>query len=225
MYRWLFIIPILGISFIAACKPARQKAETPATAEIVEPAAIAPTTAESDMVASLIDPAKLATLKSRGTNPRIMKIVAILATAKNHEKNQNHKKNQNHEKNPQTIVNNAIAKIGWGNSEKGRLTAAAILRNLEIAEKLGCTTPEDIAAMRRGRSPTVRRGPSAGDILSVDHIIPRAVVPELDNCIANLELMPLKLNQNKNDSIGPRQRDLAQKLYAAGLLENPGRVR
>ena len=33
----------------------------------------------------------------------------------------------------------------------------------------------------------------AGDQLSVDHIIPRAVVPELDNVIANLELMPLDL--------------------------------
>jgi hypothetical protein len=29
----------------------------------------------------------------------------------------------------------------------------------------------------------------------VDHIIPRAVVPELDNVIANLELMPLHLNE------------------------------
>ena len=32
----------------------------------------------------------------------------------------------------------------------------------------------------------------------MDHIIPRAVVPELDHVIANLELMPLRLNERKN---------------------------
>jgi hypothetical protein len=57
--------------------------------------------------------------------------------------------------------------------------------------------------------------------LSVDHIIPRSVAPELDNCIANLELMPLRLNQSKGDSIGDRQRSLARKLHSAGLRENP----
>ena len=61
--------------------------------------------------------------------------------------------------------------------------------------------------------------------MSVDHIIPRAVVPELDNVIANLELMPLRLNQSKNDKIGDRQKDLAGKLHAAGLLADPGKVR
>ena len=29
-------------------------------------------------------------------------------------------------------------------------------------------------------------------------IIPRAVVPELDNVIANLELMPLRMNESKS---------------------------
>jgi hypothetical protein len=68
----------------------------------------------------------------------------------------------------------------------------------------------------------VRKGPYAGDELSVDHIIPRAVAPELDNVIANLELMPLKLNEGKNDKIGARQLDLARKLRKAGLLSPEG---
>jgi hypothetical protein len=34
--------------------------------------------------------------------------------------------------------------------------------------------------MRRGRAPNVQKGPYKGDELSVDHINPRAVVPELD---------------------------------------------
>jgi hypothetical protein len=57
----------------------------------------------------------------------------------------------------------------------------------------------------------LRKGPYKGDELSVDHIIPRAVVPELDNVIANLELMPLRMNESKNDRVGARQLDLARK--------------
>jgi hypothetical protein len=82
---------------------------------------------------------------------------------------------------------------------------------------------EGLAAMRKGNAPTVRRGPYAGDKLSVDHIIPRAVCSELDNVIANLELMPLRMNESKNDKIGARQLDLAKKLHSAGLLSAQGK--
>ena len=70
---------------------------------------------------------------------------------------------------------------------------------------------------------TVMRGPYAGDQLSVDHIIPRAVTPELDNVIANLELMPLRLNERKNSHMRQRQRGRAQRLFHAGLLSREGR--
>ena len=49
------------------------------------------------------------------------------------------------------------------------------------------------------------------------------MVPELDNVIANLELMPLRLNEQKNFHMGQRQRDLTQKLFEAGLLSRAGR--
>ena len=81
---------------------------------------------------------------------------------------------------------------------------------------------EGLAEMRKGNAATVRRGPYVGDELSVDHIIPRSVVPELDNVIANLELLPLRVNERKNAKLGQRQRDLARKLNAAGLLSEPG---
>lgn len=58
--------------------------------------------------------------------------------------------------------------------------------------------------------------------LSVDQIIPRSVVPELDCVIANLELLPLKLSELKNAKIGQRQRALAEKLPKAGLLSQEG---
>ena len=56
----------------------------------------------------------------------------------------------------------------------------------------------------------------------MDHIIPLKVVPELDNVIANLELMPLRMNEEKNSKIGARQVDLARKLHKAGLLSSEG---
>lgn len=80
-----------------------------------------------------------------------------------------------------------------------------MVRNLTILQRLGGTLPEDLAYMRRGRTADVRRGPYAGEKLSVDHIIPRSVAPELDNVIANLELMPLSVNRKKSDKIGDRQ--------------------
>ena len=208
------LILLMAVSGCRKPEPAQPQKTEPATQ--AEPATTVPTTVESpesDQIAALIDPAKLATLKERGANPRILKITATLWLAKKTTTQQT--KNQN----PHEIVAAAIEKIGWENTEKGRLTAAAMLRNLDIAEKLGSTTDEDIDAMRHGKSPTVRNGPYDGDILSVDHIIPRAIVPELDNVIANLELMPLRLNQSKSDSIGQRQLDLANKLHAAGSLD------
>lgn len=167
-------------------------------------------TRESALVAPLIDPAKLATLGDRGANPRIQKAVAILWAAKQTGTD------------PAKVAADAVTRIGWAGTEKGKLTADALVRNLAIAEELGSVTPEDIEAMKRGRAATVRKGPYSGDIVSVDHIIPRAVVPELDNVIANLEFMPLKQNKSKNDSIGAAQVDFARKLHDAGLLGDAG---
>ena len=84
--------------------------------------------------------------------------------------------------------------------------------------RLGCLTPAGLHDMRRDQSPTITRGPYAGDQLSVDHIIPFSVAPSLDHVIANLELMPLKMNLRKKDSLGERQQALAQRLRRAGLF-------
>ena len=161
-------------------------------------------------IASLIDPAKLATLGKRGANPRVQKAVYWLAAA------------QKEGEKPAKVLDRAVALAGYKNSDAAKLTKDALLRNLDIAEKLGCLDDAGLAAMRRGNAPTVRKGPYKGDELSVDHIIPRAVVPELDNVIANLELMPLRMNETKNDKIGDRQRDMAKKFYQAGLLSRKG---
>jgi len=171
--------------------------------------AVAAQTEYPHQIASLIDPAKLATLGERGANPRVQKAVYWLATA------------QNEGEKPARVLDRAVALAGYKNAA-AKLTRKALLRNLDIAQKLGCLDAAGLAEMRRGKAPRVMRGPYKGDELSVDHIIPRAVVPELDNVIANLELMPLRINESKNDKIGDRQRDLARKLYKAGLLSGKG---
>jgi len=160
-------------------------------------------------IASLIDRDKLATLGPRGANQRVQKCVYWLATAR-----------QAGQK-PGDVLDRAVALAGY-KRDAANLTKDALLRNLDIAEKLGCLNAAGLAEMKRGKAPTVMKGPYKGDELSVDHIIPRAVVPELDNVIANLELMPLKMNESKNATIGDRQRDMAKKLQQAGLLSKKG---
>ena len=76
--------------------------------------------------------------------------------------------------------------------------------------------------MKRGRAPTVRKGPYAGDAISVDHIIPRANTPELDNVIANLELLPPRVNEQKSDKVGERQVSMAKAFHSAGILSDRG---
>ncbi len=67
-----------------------------------------------------------------------------------------------------------------------------------------------------------RRGPYKGDQLSVDHIVPRAVVPELDNVIASLELIPQRMNSTEADKVEARQVDTARKVNKAGLFSDKG---
>lgn len=199
MFRLLFLLTLC----LASC---RQPAQEAAGQAAPHAQAEAPSFPEGQILVPLMDPAKLATLGDRGANPRIQKITAWLATGKK----------QGRDPGPQ--VDFALSEIGWEGTAKARLTRAAILRNLAIAEALGCTDPEDIEAMKRGRAPIVETGPHAGEIFSIDHIIPRAVAPELVNVLANLEFMLLRANQSKGDAIGQRQRDLAKELHAAGLF-------
>ena len=71
----------------------------------------------------------------------------------------------------------ALGLAGIKNGLAAALTKAALLRNLDISGKLGCLDAEGMAEMRKGKAPTVRRGPYKGDQLSVDHIIPPRRLP------------------------------------------------
>jgi hypothetical protein len=154
-------------------------------------------------LASLTDPAKLATLQSdRAANPRLLKCVYWLNDYRSRGNN------------PSVAIREALTANG-SNPKHAELVHAGLLRNLDIAEKLGCLTPENLEKMRRGNSPTITRGPYAGQPAEVDHIVPISVVPELRNEIANLELMPRTLNRRKGSKMGARQRDYLRKLTRA----------
>ena len=77
-------------------------------------------------LASLIDPAKLATLAKRGANPRIQKAVAILEDARR-------------EACPvATVASNAVFLAGYTNAVLAQLRRDALTRNQGIAAKLDC---------------------------------------------------------------------------------------
>ena len=101
----------------------------------------------ADHIASLIDPDKLPKLGTREANPRVQKCVYWLATAR--------KAGQQ----PDKVLDAAVSKAGYRNHLAAKLTKDALLRNLDIAEKLGCLDTEGLAEMRRGKAATVRRGP------------------------------------------------------------------
>lgn len=168
------------------------------------------TSPSASNIAELIRPEKLATLGERGANPRVQKVVYWLAVAKQQGQS------------PKKIANEAVALAGYTNHLARQLTADAIVRNLDIATKLGCLDATGLEAMRHGHSPTINKGPYQGDHASVDHIIPLAICPELDVVIANLELLPARMNSSKRDRVGERQLPLARKLHDAYLLSAEG---
>jgi len=97
-----------------------------------------------------------------------------------------------------------------------------LLENLKIAKELGLLTPEGMAELRRGKSATITKGQYAGQEAEADHVIPRAVCPELANQVMNLELLPASLNRAKSDKVTERAKVFAKELYEAKLLSEEG---
>lgn len=96
------------------------------------------------------------------------------------------------------------------------------MRNVTILERLGCLDDDGLEKLRRGNAPTSTKGPYKGELATGDHIIPRSVCPELDNCIFYLEFLPETLNQRKGAKVRERQVQLARKWHKAGLFSDEG---
>lgn len=160
-----------------------------------------------EAIASLADPAKLATLGMRGANPRVQKITYWLLMVKQ----QGGK--------PDAVIDDAFLSFGWKGTPQGEETKLTMLRNLARAEYLGCNDAPGMDEMRRGHAPSIHKGQFYGDEMSVDHVLPRAIVPQLDNVLANLELMPGQMNRGKSDKLEARQVAFAHRFVAAGIID------
>ena len=162
-------------------------------------------------IANLTDPTKLATLKGeRAANPRLQKCVNWLAYAE--EQGQN----------PEAVLDESAKLNKTAGTPYAGFVRWGLLENLKIAKELGLLTPEGMAELRRGKSATITKGQYAGQEAEADHVIPRAVCPELDNQVMNLELLPAPLNRAKTDKVTDRAKVFAKELYDAKLLSEEG---
>ncbi|MDA7930120.1 hypothetical protein N9B63_04715 [Akkermansiaceae bacterium] len=163
------------------------------------------------IVAPLIDPAKLDSLKGkRAATPRLRKTCYWLEMARREGNDL------------EIVLDEAHTLTGAHKAERVKTQKDSLIRNVTILERLGCLDEAGMIKLRKGNAPTITKGPYAGEIVTGDHIIPRSVTPELDNTLFNLEFMPLTLNQQKSAKIGQRQIDLARRWNKAGLLSKEG---
>ena len=173
----------------------------------------APSTA-TVAIAAQTDPEKLATLKGeRAANPRLQKCVYWLAYAE--EQGQK----------PEAVLDKSAKLNKTERTPYAGFVRWGLLENLKIAKELGLLTPEGMAELRRGKSATITKGQYAGQEAEADHVIPRAVCPELQNQVMNLELLPAPLNRAKSDKVTDRARVFAKELFDAKLLSEEGWIK
>lgn len=164
-----------------------------------------------EILATLLSPVKIDTLKGdRAANSRLRKIVYWIEIARSSGDD------------PASIVLQAQRAAGYEGTPRADADRRALLHNRTILERLGCLDGAGMANLRRGKAPLITLGNHSGDIASVDHIIPRALCPELDERLYNLEFVPARVNAKKAAAVGDRQRQLAMRWHALGLLSADG---
>lgn len=123
---------------------------------------------------------------------------------------------------PEVLILAAQRKAGYAGTPRADADRESLVRNRMILERLGCLDAAGMVALKKGKAPSITKGPYAGDIVEVDHIIPFKVAPELDSKLYNLEFMPSRMNRAKAGSVGVRQKQLAAKWRKTGLLSEQG---
>jgi hypothetical protein len=156
-------------------------------------------------VASLSDPAKLATLGERGANSRLNKIVYWL-----------HEAGRSGMSYSSTIT--LAQTLNWTREPRAALVKESLLRNTRIAAQFGLFTPENLDRLRHGHAGHITKGPYANSAVEIDHIVPYSLAKEAGNELANLEMLPEPLNRQKSNHVGERQLAHAQRLFDAGLI-------
>jgi len=162
-------------------------------------------------IASLTDPAKLATLKGeQAANSRLQKCVYWLA----YSEEQGEK--------PGAVLDDSAKLNKTAGTPYAGFVSWGLLENLKIAKELGLLTPEGMAELKQGKSATITKGQYSGQKAEADDVIPMALCPELQNQVMNLELIPASLIRAKNDKVTDRAKVFAKELYEAKLLSAEG---
>jgi len=162
-------------------------------------------------IASLTDPAMLAILKGeRAGNPRLQKCVYWLAYAE--EQGQK----------PEAVIDESAKLNKTAGTPYAGFVSWGLLENLKIAKELGLLSPEGMAELKQGKSATITKGQHSGQKAEADDVIPKAVCPELQNQVMNLELLPASLKGSKSDKVTDRAKVFAKELYEAKLHSEEG---
>lgn len=127
----------------------------------------APDAIAREILAPLLDPAKVATLKGeRPANSRLYKVLGWLETARRAGGD------------PAAAIDTAQTVAGYAGTVGAKADKAAILWSRKKLEDFGCFTPDGIEKMKKGGAPAITQGGHKGDSVALDHVLPRAVVPE-----------------------------------------------
>ena len=162
-------------------------------------------------LASLTDPAKLATLKGeQAANPLLQKCVYWLAYAE-----------EQGEK-PEAVLDESAKLNKTAGTPYAGFVSWGLLENLKIAKELGLLTPDGMAELKQGKSATITKGEYSGQKAEAEDVIPVALCPELQNQVMNLELIPAPLMPAKSDKVTDRAKVFAKELYEAKLLSEKG---
>ena len=195
LLRLLALVPVL---VLPSCVLAREKPESPQ--------AIA-----TEILAPLLDPVKVATLKGdRPANTRLYKVLYWLETARRAGGDVSE------------VLDAAQVTARYAGTPGASADKIAISWNRKNLDDFGCFTPEGMAKLRKGGSPTITCGPHAGDTIALDHVLPRSIVPELAARFFNLEAIDASANLTKSAKITAREVALARRWHREGLLSAEG---
>lgn len=160
-----------------------------------------------ERISRLLDPRLANSGGKRSANPRINKLNFELLSAEAEGRRSNY------------LIEKALRTHGISETPQGRILRHRLSDNLRILKKAGSTTPEDLAALRLGRSPVIRNGPFLGQPFHVDHILPLKHTPHLGNEYGNLRYLPASQNLLKGASLADSfSLETAQDFRSAGKL-------
>ena len=162
-------------------------------------------------LAALIDPEELDLIRSkRGATPRFREACYWLEMGRQKGRE------------PAAMIDSAHSLLGYPQGHRTREQKRALLENLELLRAYGCLSNEGMSKLRTSNAPRVERGEFTEEVLTVDHVLPRSKVPELDNRLYNLRFLPETLNQRKGAKIGSYELELAKRWHSQGLLSSEG---